>query len=242
MANTKSKENTDQTDDLITLTGLNKISTWRFPANLKKCPLFRCKAEFKKRSLAIAHYKAHHASTSVLCFICKKPISVKNNTKNSSCATNYRTHFKRMHPHVKWSLSQQPKVEPSSQSNLKIAPPRSHSVKTQSIAMLGNNIKKICKICGIKFRHLSRHIMETHTKKRILCPLRSCDFTSKRLDAIRRHWKSAHDDIRFPEIAKNSGFTYKTTTAATQERVNYFLSIFSLFNKTVHWLIFLYFL
>lgn len=209
----ESKDNTDQTDDLITLTGLNKVSTWRFPPNLKKCPLFRCGSEFKSRSLAIAHYKANHAATSVQCFLCKKVISVSN-------TANYRTHFNRVHPHVKLSQSQHPKVKSAS---------RSHFVKTHSIATQSNHDKKTCKICGMKFHNLSRHVMEMHTKRRILCPLKSCDFTSKRLNLIRRHWKNSHRNLRFPEIAKDSGFTYKTTTADAPVRVNNFFIFFSIF-------------
>lgn len=202
---------------------MNRISTWRFPSNLKKCPLLKCKVEFKSRSLAIRHYKAHHASTSVLCFLCKKPISVKGN----SGSANYRNHFKRMHPHVKLSPSQNTEVE----SNSKIVPPRSHfvKVKVKALSIAKQNVKKMCKICGIKIRNLSRHMMEIHTTKRILCPLRSCDFTSNRLERIRSHWKSVHRDLRFPEIARDSGFTYKTTTADTQECVNNLLILFSIF-------------
>lgn len=215
MANSNEpKEGTDQNDDLITLTGMNKISTWRFPSNLKECPSFRCGFESKIRSAMLAHYRTMHAASSVYCFLCKKPISVKGNI------ANYRRHFKRMHPHVKLSLAQYPKDESSSQSNLKFAPPSKHFVKAQSIAKQSNHNKKMCKVCGLKFRNLSRHIIEMHTTKRILCPLKSCEYTSKRLDHIRIHWKSVHQNFRFPEIDQNSGFTYKTTTADTQECVN----------------------
>lgn len=194
---------------------MNKISTWRFPPGLTKCPLKGCVAKFKSRTLAIQHYKANHARTSVLCFICKKPISVKGTP------TNYKTHFKNVHPHVKFSLSKNPKIEPSSQSTSKVVEPPKHFVKVRSSVMQSKEKKKKCSICGMKFRNLSRHIMELHTKKRILCPLKSCDFTSKRLELIRRHWKSAHRNFRFPEIAQHSGFTYKTTTATeNQECVN----------------------
>lgn len=62
--------------------------------------------------------------------------------------------------------------------------------------------------------------MEMHSKKRILCPLKSCDFTSKRLVFIREHWKKAHQNFRFPEIDQSSGFTYKTTTVDSEENVN----------------------
>lgn len=187
------------------------MSTWRFP-NVKKCPYRNCAIQFKCRSLAIKHYKSNHASTCVLCFLCKKPISVK---KGSGGSSNYRKHFRLIHPHVKMTLSQHPKTEPSTQGIQKIAQPsQKHFVE-----------KKRCKICGMQFTNLSRHIMEVHTKKRILCPLISCDFKSKRLEQIRRHWKSAHQNFRFPEIAQNSGFTYKTTT---EECVNISIFLFCL--------------
>lgn len=210
---------------------MNKIGHWKFPPNLKKCPLVRCKAgEFKSRSLAIQHYKANHATTSVLCFICKKPISVTN-------SANYRTHFKSRHPHVKFSLSQNPKIESSSQSKPKAVQPNfaqsKHSVKVLSSTIQSSDKKRRCTKCGIKFMNLNRHMMEMHSNKRILCPLISCDFTSKRLELIRRHWKSAHQNFRFPEIAPNSGFTYKTTSDDTQECVsNYSSFVILSFNRS----------
>lgn len=198
-------------NDLITLTGMNKISTWRFP-NTTNCPLFRCEFKSKSRSQAIKHYRSNHASTSVLCFLCKKPISVKNNT------TNYRTHFKNIHPHVKFSLSQPVKIESSTPNNQKVTLPIHKYFAKED--------KKRCKICGLKCTNLSRHIREMHTKKLILCPLKICDFTSKRLESIRAHWKRRHGNFRFPEIDPQSGFTYRTTTADSEENVNLFDSCY----------------
>lgn len=228
--------NTDQSDDLITLTGLNRISTWRFPINLKECPLRTCRIRFKSRSLAIAHYKSNHASTSVLCFLCKKPIS-------SKCgATNYIKHFKRLHPHVKISLSQLTKIESSAQSIQKIAQPSKHFMTVpHSSAAQSNFSKKRCKVCGKKCISLSRHMMEVHTKKRILCPLISCDFTSKRLANIRKHWRKVHYNFQFPEISQNSGFTYRTTTDETQQCVSTF-EFFVILNRSSLRLKFLNFL
>lgn len=223
---------------------MNKCSTWRFPPNLKACPLRGCTYKFESRSLAIQHYKDNHASTSALCFICKKPISVKNNW------ANFRTHFKLMHPHVKFShknlatkpksSSQIPKIEPNSTSNSNIVQPPKHSVNVRSSIMQSQDKKKRCTICGGKFRKLNRHVMEVHSKKRILCPLKSCDFTAQRLGEIRRHWKNAHEKFRFPEIEPNSGFTYRTTTVDTPECVSnlaYFL-LFSFNRSSLKFIIF----
>lgn len=202
---------------------------------MTKCPLSKCGLEFESRSFAIAHYKADHASTSVLCVECKKPISVRNNNSGSCSAANYRVHMKRRHPHVKLLLSHQSKsqtkVDTNSQNNVKeTTPPRSQFVKTLSIAnQSSHDDKKMCKICGIQCVHLSRHIKEVHNNKRILCPLKGCDFTSKRFDLIRRHLKNTHA-IQFPNIAQNNGFTYKSTTDAAQVCIVIFFLIFLFIN------------
>lgn len=209
----------NQNDDMIELTGLKTKSLWQFPLNLKTCPVNRCSAAFKTRSLAIKHYRANHASTSVLCVICKRPISVKNNP------ANYRTHFFSRHPNVKFSRSQHLKAafanESTSQSTPNAVQPPKRSVKVLSNILQSNDQRKTCTICGMKIMktNFGRHMIEMHSNKRILCPLKSCDFKSKRLDSIRAHWKTEHQNFRFPEIDQNSGFTYRTTDD-TQENVS----------------------
>lgn len=179
---------------------------------MTKCPLLECGIKFKNRRLAIAHYRSNHATTSALCFLCSKPISTKFG------ANNYVTHFKRVHPHAKLSQAQLKKIELSVQNSQKLGAPSKQPVK-HSIATQSIHSKNSCRVCGKQCTHLSRHMMEMHTKKRILCPLKSCDYTSKRLEFIREHWKRKHQQFRFPEISRDSGFTYRTTTDDTQKSV-----------------------
>lgn len=79
-------------DGWIALEAHGYRTSWLFP-NTKKCPAVRCRAKFKSRSLAIAHYRAKHATKSILCSICNKPI----------CSTQlefFAMHYKRKHPSV----------------------------------------------------------------------------------------------------------------------------------------------
>lgn len=78
-------------DELITLSGCNQITEWKFPANLKRCPVIRCGLKFKKRSHAISHYKLQHAQKSILCLLCNKPISAQS-------TNDFIRHYIRIHP------------------------------------------------------------------------------------------------------------------------------------------------
>lgn len=62
---------------MITLRGCDIITQWKFPENLKNCPVIRCENSFRSRSEAIIHYKHKHADIAILCPLCKKPISAK---------------------------------------------------------------------------------------------------------------------------------------------------------------------
>lgn len=119
------------------------------------------------------------------------------------------------------SLKQITKIESNANSHQKLAQ-ASKPGKNAETSCNQNIIdkKERCTVCGKKVRNLSRHMAEIHTTKCILCPLKGCDFTSKRIEHIRNHWKTTHPNLRFPEISRRSDFTYKTSTADTQESVN----------------------
>lgn len=128
-----------------------------------------------------------------------------------------------MHPHVKISQEQFSKIEAaaskSSQENVQIS---KHLKKENSSGSEGGISKGTCKECGIKFSNLSRHMSEMHSTKRIMCPLKSCDFTAKRMHHIRTHWKKEHNHFEFPEIAQGSQFAYKTTKDDENVNISFF--------------------
>lgn len=86
-----SQNECEEAADLITLSGCERITKWRVPKNLTKCPVFRCNNKFKTRSLTITHYKKFHAAHSILCPICNKPIRAKSKW-------NFIIHYNRCHP------------------------------------------------------------------------------------------------------------------------------------------------
>lgn len=68
-----SERNDDATvNDLITLTGLAKVTHWKFP-EINYCPHPNCEEDFETRAEAIIHYKMH-SDHAILCSICQKPI------------------------------------------------------------------------------------------------------------------------------------------------------------------------
>lgn len=83
----------DEQDDLITLSGCDEISEWRFP-QMSQCPLYSCNKDLGVRSLAISHFKYRHAKNSVFCSECDKPIGAKS-------LHTYFTHYTKRHPNAK---------------------------------------------------------------------------------------------------------------------------------------------
>lgn len=80
-------------DDLITLHSCGITTQWKFPKNIKICPVITCRKNFDSRSNAIAHYKRTHANHSILCSICDKPLYSKS-------ISDFIRHHKNIHPDV----------------------------------------------------------------------------------------------------------------------------------------------
>lgn len=93
--------------DLIELTGCGKISQWRFPKDLERCPISSCQELFDDRFEAIDHYRKEHAKNSILCYICAIPIYTYS-------FKDFEAHFNRMHPNdgIPFQFNQKIKQEP----------------------------------------------------------------------------------------------------------------------------------
>lgn len=179
---------------MITIEGLGKIEKWRFPPHLNACPIQKCPSSIKNRSAAIAHFKNVHAKRATLCPMCKKLILNWNN--------NLEKHIKRMHPNAKDNGNKS-----SLRGKEETKPPIKYKLQAKN-----------CNVCGKSVTNLDRHMLEKHTAKRIVCPLKECTFTTKRIDRLRHHWNRSHGNLRFPEIRNQSGFTYKTNASSDEEQ------------------------
>lgn len=87
----KRRTKNDKDGDLITLSGNNQTTYWKFPLNIRHCPNKRCSEEFENRSDAIEHYRQTHARYCILCPICDRPIAVQNKA-------NLMVHYSNKHP------------------------------------------------------------------------------------------------------------------------------------------------
>lgn len=94
MQQVKSVAQNDSINDLITLTGGGKTTFWRFPKLLTKCPVLKCRMEFNAHSKAVAHFKELHASGSIHCSICDRPI------RTNQYVNDFVRHHIRMHPTI----------------------------------------------------------------------------------------------------------------------------------------------
>lgn len=77
--------------DIIVLSACGLRFEWPFKWNSKKCPVKNCYDYFGKRADAIAHYRKTHATRSVLCPICKRPILIRK-------LSDFHHHYKKVHP------------------------------------------------------------------------------------------------------------------------------------------------
>lgn len=84
-------------NDLIILSGFGLTSHWNFPPNTTTCPVENCQLSFKLRSTAIYHFKQQHATNSVFCLICNRPI----------CSKPISIHYREAHPEVEIPERQQ---------------------------------------------------------------------------------------------------------------------------------------
>lgn len=78
---------------MITLSGCGRKTEWQFSRDLV-CPTQNCRRKFIERSEAIDHYIQAHASHSICCYLCNKPIV-------ATSEYNYEKHYKKLHQHVK---------------------------------------------------------------------------------------------------------------------------------------------
>lgn len=100
------KNEKDEEDDLITLSGFGQTTYWIFPSNITHCPVGRCKAVFEERFQAIQHYKQSHADISIVCPKCDRPVVARKRK-------DFLTHYARRHPGEEPPLSN-PDANPNS--------------------------------------------------------------------------------------------------------------------------------
>lgn len=71
---------------------------------------------------------------------------------------------------------------------------------------------------------------EMHSLKRFICPLKSCDYTTKRQGMLPVHWNNKHSGLRFPEPREGNEFTQRID-ATNQENLEKVYG-FNIFNAS----------
>lgn len=108
-------------------------------------------------------------------------------------STEFKRHYHRNHPNE--SFEQSDESNPNRKTNY-------------------------CSKCDSNFKCLSRHLMEMHSSRRIICPLKSCSFSTKRMYKLRLHWTKIHGEMPFPEIRDESDFTFATNGHNSKENMD----------------------
>lgn len=136
------EEDDDDDDDAVILTGCGQICKWMWPKNLNKCQVPMCQADVKNRREAIKHFRKAHASRSLLCHLCDKPIY-------ATSPYLYKRHFNRIHPNMKIPFDFNGKINHSTNS-------KSHTKKVCEHFCLYSNLvvdKMSCCIANLTFFH-----------------------------------------------------------------------------------------
>lgn len=82
------KNNSNKSNDVITLHGCGHTTQWHFPEHLKVCPI--CNSSFESRLSAISHYRAEHAKAERYCSLCDRPVF-------SPSSVFWKLHCKKFH-------------------------------------------------------------------------------------------------------------------------------------------------
>lgn len=80
------------TNDIITLTGLEITTLWKFP-QINYCPHPSCQEDFEDRSEAISHFISKHSDHAILCSICIPPKPVYTYSIDG-----FTQHYRNHHP------------------------------------------------------------------------------------------------------------------------------------------------
>lgn len=169
----------------------------------------------KKHSTA-ANHKKQHARNSAFCSTCDGPFYAKD-------ITAINRHYRNMHPEIKVPL----KMATGKNMALKMMP----EPKKTPRPLISK--KQRCKLCRKTYLlgRLHRHMQKMHSSKKMQCLLTNCDYETTRIESLRLHCKSTHNNLRFPEIRQ---FAFWTNTAQPIGQENVSLILFYIFTCDPH--------
>ncbi|XP_055296597.1 zinc finger protein 271-like [Sitodiplosis mosellana] len=176
----------DAEDDLITLNGCGVQTVWRFPTDLKHCPNLRCGLEFGVRSDVIVHYKKCHASHSILCPICDKPISAQS-------SKDFKSHHKKIHPNEELpydlGAKRKRKAKSSIETKNKKKDERTESETYSEAENEDSNVDDLITLNGCG--HITQWQFPRNQKH---CPSHTCCEVFKSRSAAISHYQEKHAD------------------------------------------------
>lgn len=190
-------------DDNLTLNGCGYITHWKISqTDWNRCPIINCKKTFKLRSHAILHFKKQHASDSICCTICNKPVLAQN---FSEFIEHYENHGEKdliilrgCGQISQWRFPQ----------------------------------TKRCPVRGCAMEYTSRpnaiaHYKSQHAEKSIYCGLCDRPYVMKHAHHFIQHFRSQHTNAAMPYHfnAKQHSFSYEVSETFTTARKFWFLSI-----------------
>lgn len=95
MQPSSSYDEDDSENDLFILTGLGRVTEYRFPL-ITYCPIPTCRVLFGIRSDALTHFRKRHELDKIICcVVCKTPIPT----------SGLELHYVQEHPHSDISIN-----------------------------------------------------------------------------------------------------------------------------------------
>lgn len=188
-------EDNKAVNDLIKLEGFEQITYWRFPENMTSCPIKGCKRAFQYRSSAIEHYQKIHATDSILCTICDKPVA-------SLYISFFVKHFREKHPDVELPDNIREKLKEETLQNDSVNMDDAYDL----IKLTGCDLitywpfpKDITKCpsyhCKTEFgdRYLAiAHYKRQHAKKSVFCSVCERPISASHISSFMQHCEKVH--------------------------------------------------
>lgn len=159
-------------EDSIVLEGCNQITKWRFPKDIKTCPMLRCDFSFSTHSACRNHFKKVHAKHSICCPECKKPyVAYKPH--------NFILHFQKAHPKTRMPFH----FDDASSSTAN----NSHDGGKSKTVHDDDDDLITLRACG----HITKWRMPADMLK---CPVLNCQQVFKQHLSLVTHYKENHAD------------------------------------------------
>lgn len=160
--------------DLIELNSCGIVSRFRYPKFKTRCLNIHCGKAFKTREATIEHYRTAHSKAAIYCELCKKPV-------HTISIAYWKSHCEKKHPQMKSNAVAGSSTIDTSPTVSKSSASKSQSPNSEQSQPANS-------------KHSSKSMTKTD------CPLNGCNYRTRQMSKLRKHWTKMHGYLRFPIV------------------------------------------